>query len=243
MCTWGRPLRPGLDSLWQRFPSPPPRPRLDCQRWGPLSGIAVSNSNSGDAALSGNRGCARRRGYPLRPVRQQVSIGFGINDSACVHPAQPFGSGAGGAAYRTDVPPASFGGSWRNEPRCAGCYPDGAADAPSWVQTFHPGRDTLGWVSFKIHMSPHLLMDRQLIGDRVKRLRLAHGWSQTELANRAGVSRNTVVRMETSAQGLSIDAYLVVADALGVQLWQLFRDEEAVQDPERTEDEGREEDG
>ncbi|MFE2346511.1 helix-turn-helix domain-containing protein [Kitasatospora cineracea] len=81
-------------------------------------------------------------------------------------------------------------------------------------------------MSFKIHMPSHLLMDRQLIGDRVKRLRLAAGWSQTELANRAGVSRNTIVRMETSTQGLPIDAYLVVADALGVPAWRLFRDED-----------------
>lgn len=82
-------------------------------------------------------------------------------------------------------------------------------------------------MSFKIDLPAHLLMDRQLIGDRVKRLRMAQGWSQTELALRAGISRNTVVRMETPDRGLPIDAYLVVADALGLELWQLFKDEEA----------------
>ncbi|WP_282205630.1 helix-turn-helix domain-containing protein [Kitasatospora fiedleri] len=80
-------------------------------------------------------------------------------------------------------------------------------------------------MSLKIHMLPHLLMGRQLIGDRVKQLRSASGWSQTGLANRAGVSRNAIVRMETSTQGhLPIDAYLVVADALEIPPWRLFRD-------------------
>lgn len=94
-------------------------------------------------------------------------------------------------------------------------------------------------------------MDRQLIGDRIKRLRESHldengqpdPWTQDVLAVHAGLHRNTIIRMETSSRGLSIDAYLVVADALGVPLWRLFRDEEADRQQERAEDEGREEDG
>lgn len=68
-------------------------------------------------------------------------------------------------------------------------------------------------------------MDRQLIGDRIKRLREARGWTQEQLAEHSGLHRNSIIRIETNAQGLSIDAYLVVADALGVPAWQLFRDE------------------
>lgn len=81
-------------------------------------------------------------------------------------------------------------------------------------------------MSFKIVLPVHLLMDRALIGARIKRLRLARGWNQEDLASRTGLHRNSIARMEHNAQGLSIDAYLVVADALGMPLWRLFRDEE-----------------
>ncbi|MFJ8437689.1 helix-turn-helix domain-containing protein [Kitasatospora griseola] len=78
---------------------------------------------------------------------------------------------------------------------------------------------------FKIHLPPHLLMDRQVIGGRIKGLREAHGWTQEDLAEHSGLHRNTIIRMETSTQAPSLDAYLLVADALGVPLWRLFRDE------------------
>ncbi len=78
---------------------------------------------------------------------------------------------------------------------------------------------------FKINLPPHLLMDRQVIGGRIKALREARGWTQEGLAEHSGLHRNTIVRMETGAQAPSLDAYLLVADALGVQAWRLFKDE------------------
>ncbi|WP_232734072.1 helix-turn-helix transcriptional regulator [Kitasatospora sp. CB02891] len=78
---------------------------------------------------------------------------------------------------------------------------------------------------FKIHLPPHLLMDRQVIGSRIKALREARGWTQENLAEHSGLHRNTIIRMETSAQAPSLDAYLVVADALDVPIWRLFQDE------------------
>ncbi|MFI1520662.1 helix-turn-helix domain-containing protein [Kitasatospora cineracea] len=81
-------------------------------------------------------------------------------------------------------------------------------------------------MSFKINLPAHLLMDRQLISDRIKRLREARGWTQEQLAEHSGLHRNSIIRMETSERGLSIDAYLVVADALEIPLWRLFRDED-----------------
>lgn len=80
-------------------------------------------------------------------------------------------------------------------------------------------------MSFKINLPAHLLMDRRVIGDRIRRLREAQGWTQEELAEHSGLHRNSIIRLETSERGLSIDAYLVVADALGVPLWRFFRDE------------------
>ncbi|WP_123818515.1 helix-turn-helix domain-containing protein [Kitasatospora cineracea] len=79
---------------------------------------------------------------------------------------------------------------------------------------------------FKIHLPAHLLMDLQVIASRIKRLREERGWTQEDLVERTGLHRNTIGRMETGAQAPSLSAYLVVADALGVPLWRLFRDED-----------------
>lgn len=80
----------------------------------------------------------------------------------------------------------------------------------------------MGRVSFKIDLPAHLLMDRQLIGDRIRAAREERGWTQENLAEHSGLHRNTIIRMETSTRGITIDAYLVVADALGVPLARLF---------------------
>lgn len=77
----------------------------------------------------------------------------------------------------------------------------------------------------RFFLPDRLLMERRRHGLRILALREAMGWSQEILAERAGMDRQTVGRMETSARGVSIDAYLLVADALGVPLWRLFRDE------------------
>ena len=52
------------------------------------------------------------------------------------------------------------------------------------------------------------------LGQRLKALRLAHGWQQTELARRAGVSRHAVQVLEGGGQG-SLLVVLRLAQALG----------------------------
>ncbi len=76
------------------------------------------------------------------------------------------------------------------------------------------------------HLPPHLLAERRDIGDRIRALREARGWSQEQLAERTGLARHSVYRAELSSRGQSIDAYLLIADALGVPLWRLHRDDE-----------------
>jgi transcriptional regulator with XRE-family HTH domain len=77
----------------------------------------------------------------------------------------------------------------------------------------------------KIHLPPELAADRQRDGARIRRLRRDRGWTQENLAERSGLDRNTISRMETGARGLPITAYYLVAHSLGVPLWRLFRDE------------------
>jgi transcriptional regulator with XRE-family HTH domain len=80
-------------------------------------------------------------------------------------------------------------------------------------------------VSARIALTPDELLKRAELGRRIRELRMERGWSQEDLAERAGIDRKSVYRVELSSRGLSIDAYLVVATALGVPIGRLFRDE------------------
>ncbi|MBN8752880.1 MULTISPECIES: helix-turn-helix domain-containing protein [Variovorax] len=61
------------------------------------------------------------------------------------------------------------------------------------------------------------------LGERLKAARLAKGIQQAELASRAGVSRNTLLALESHGQG-SMATLVRVASALGLvdQLQPLF---------------------
>jgi transcriptional regulator with XRE-family HTH domain len=60
-----------------------------------------------------------------------------------------------------------------------------------------------------------------LIGQRVKQLREAKGWSQDELARRVGLTSKTISNYETGARGIKeppLSTVRALADALGVPL-------------------------
>lgn len=56
-----------------------------------------------------------------------------------------------------------------------------------------------------------------VLGESVRGARKARGWSQTELAHRAGVSRPTIARIE-AGQGFSATTLQKVARALDLQI-------------------------
>ena len=58
---------------------------------------------------------------------------------------------------------------------------------------------------------------RVAIGDEVRRLRHERGWTQEDLAHRAGVDRKSVNRLETGAYSPSLDRVFLIADALGAR--------------------------
>jgi transcriptional regulator with XRE-family HTH domain len=69
--------------------------------------------------------------------------------------------------------------------------------------------------------SPELasVLDRQLLlqlGDRLRRLRLAQGLGTVEMAERVGVTRNTLRNVEAGDPGTAIGTYLRVMSVLGV---------------------------
>lgn len=58
-------------------------------------------------------------------------------------------------------------------------------------------------------------------GDRVRELRETKGWSQGELAARAGSHFTTVSQIELGKRSASLRLALVLADALGVSITRL----------------------
>lgn len=69
--------------------------------------------------------------------------------------------------------------------------------------------------------SPELvsILDRQLLlqlGDRLRQLRVAHGLGTVEMAERVGVTRNTLRNVEAGDPGTAIGTYLRVMSVLGV---------------------------
>jgi len=70
-------------------------------------------------------------------------------------------------------------------------------------------------------ISPEIspILERQLLlqlGDRLKRLRKAHGIGTVEMAARAGITRNTLRAVESGDPGPSIGTYMRVMSILGV---------------------------
>jgi len=57
-----------------------------------------------------------------------------------------------------------------------------------------------------------------LVGDKVRGLRKGRGWSQQELADRAGISMQTVSNLETGRHVPGMATLSKIAGALGVSL-------------------------
>lgn len=55
-------------------------------------------------------------------------------------------------------------------------------------------------------------------GEIIRRLRENRGWTQAELARRAGTTRVSVNKWEDGTRGLTLHSAVQVADALGVSL-------------------------
>lgn len=63
---------------------------------------------------------------------------------------------------------------------------------------------------------------RQAFGQRVRTIRSSVGLTQEQLAERAGFDRKSVNRMENGGYSPSLDRVFVIADALGVDVAELF---------------------
>ena len=66
---------------------------------------------------------------------------------------------------------------------------------------------------------------RRALGARIRALRHAQGWSQEVLADRASLHRTYVSSVELGERNISMDNLYAVADALHVQVRELFDSE------------------
>ncbi|KQV39922.1 MULTISPECIES: helix-turn-helix transcriptional regulator [unclassified Rhizobium] len=67
---------------------------------------------------------------------------------------------------------------------------------------------------------------REVFAHNLKTARLSKGWSQEELAHRAGIDRTYVSALERSVYAATIDMVQQLAVALGQQSWQMMRPRE-----------------
>ena len=61
-----------------------------------------------------------------------------------------------------------------------------------------------------------------IVGKNIQRCRILRGWSQTQLANEAEMDRADISRYENGSREMKITALYRVADALQVDMDQLF---------------------
>ena len=60
--------------------------------------------------------------------------------------------------------------------------------------------------------------NKEKIARRLKSLRADKGWDQSDLADAANVSRDSIARYETAEVGMGLDTAIKLADALGCGL-------------------------
>jgi transcriptional regulator with XRE-family HTH domain len=65
--------------------------------------------------------------------------------------------------------------------------------------------------------------ERDLLGLRIRSLRTKKGWTQQELGNQADVNYKFIGEIERGLQNPSFNVLIKIADAMGVELPELFR--------------------
>lgn len=60
------------------------------------------------------------------------------------------------------------------------------------------------------------------LGNRIRKLRGQHGWTQAEMAERVGIDRSFLADVERGKRNISILNLAMIAQGLGVTLAQMF---------------------
>jgi len=60
------------------------------------------------------------------------------------------------------------------------------------------------------------------LGDRIRKLRRKHGWTQAEMSERVGIDRSFLADVERGKRNVSILNVALIAKGLGITLSRLF---------------------
>ena len=130
----------------------------------------------------------------------------------------PAASKAAAMLKALDRPPAVFVGGRGLRPELDG--EQMAADLVSSdpLQALQAAREIVGIKGQPLTLEVHL----KSLGRHIQERRKARGWSQLELASRAGIDRTYLSTVEQGKQNVTIAAVLRIADALDTTLAQLI---------------------
>jgi transcriptional regulator with XRE-family HTH domain len=65
---------------------------------------------------------------------------------------------------------------------------------------------------------------QRLVAERIKKIRKVKGLTQDQLAERAGLNRTHLYRLESGRQSMTLRTLKTIADALGVRVRELVKD-------------------
>src|SRR4030042_5641780 len=63
---------------------------------------------------------------------------------------------------------------------------------------------------------------KKLIGMRIKEIRRSKGLSQEQLAEKADINSKYLSRMERGRENPTLDMFIKLADALEIEMWEMF---------------------
>ncbi|MEV7857187.1 helix-turn-helix transcriptional regulator [Streptomyces sp. NPDC088183] len=93
---------------------------------------------------------------------------------------------------------------------------------PTYIRSWTHER---GQVPRSVPPPDHVLVRRRAVGDRIRAARLAAGLTQQGIAERTGMDRATYNRIEQGHSSPLLDSLFLIADAIGVPLADLVREE------------------
>ncbi len=130
----------------------------------------------------------------------------------------PAASRAAAMLKALEHPPAVFVGGRGLQPGLDDTLPAVDLVSSDPLQALQRAREIVGLKEQPVTLELHL----KSLGRRIQALRKARGWSQLELASRAGIDRTYLSAVEQGKQNVTIGAVVRVADALDVTLVRLL---------------------
>lgn len=67
-----------------------------------------------------------------------------------------------------------------------------------------------------------IMNKKELVGRRIQELRKKHGLSQENVAEKANISPNYLSRIECGKENPTLDMLIKLANALGIEMWEMF---------------------